>query len=336
MIITMSYDKQIYSKILNEYQNIRDNHEKELEQKKGKVYKLIPRIAEIDSELYATGLNLTKQVLINNSNDPKETVEQIRQKNIDLNMEKGELLHSNGFPIDYLTIKYLCNRCKDTGYIKSDLCQCFKQKLIDIAYKESNLQAILDTQTFDNFDFRYYSNKVDTNEKVSPQENAKRNFQYCLNFVINFDKSDENLLLYGGTGLGKTFLSSCIAKDLLDKGKTVFYQTSYKIFNLLEDYKFNRSENKEYEYNLINRIFDVDLLIIDDLGTEFISTYTSSAFFNILNSRLLNKQKTIISTNLNMEELINLYSERVISRLLGNYSHLKFFGEDIRKQKMFT
>ena len=192
---------------------------------------------------------------------------------------------------------------------------------------------MLDTQNFDNFDFSYYSDIVDPKENISPKRNMESIFQTCFNFVKNFDETDENLLLYGGPGLGKTFLSSCIAKDLLDKGKTVFYQTAFKIFGLLEDYKFNRSEESSVKTQ-VDRLFDVDLLIIDDLGAEFINTYTSSAFFNILNSRLLDKRKTIINTNLNMEELVNLYSNRVVSRLLGHYTPLKFFGEDIRKLKM--
>jgi len=191
----------------------------------------------------------------------------------------------------------------------------------------------LDTQNFDNFDFSYYSDTIVESEGISPLTNIKSIFQTCFNFVQNFDKTDDNLLLYGGPGLGKTFLSSCIAKDLLDRGKTVFYQTAFKIFGLLEDYKFNRSEESATKTQ-VDRLFDVDLLIIDDLGTEFVNTYTSSAFFNILNSRLLDKRKTIISTNLNMEELVNLYSNRVVSRIIGHYIPLKFFGEDIRKLKM--
>ncbi|MBZ4646158.1 MAG: replication protein DnaC [Petroclostridium sp.] len=329
----MAYDKQIYTQIMKEYEMLRDHQRMELERKKAEIYKKIPRIEEIDQELYSTGLSLTRQ-LLHKSADAEAVIEQIRQRNIDLNMEKGELLSINGYPVDYLTIKHKCKNCKDTGFVDNVMCKCFKQKLIQAAYAQSNLAAILDTQNFDNFDFSYYSTVIDRENNISPRENMQIIFQECINFVNNFDKSDQNLLLYGGTGLGKTFLSSCIAKDLLDRGKTVFYQTAYKIFNLLEDYKFNRSEAST-DKQQIDRLFDVDLLIIDDLGSEFISTYTSSAFFNILNSRLIDKRKTIISTNLNIEELINLYSERVISRLLGNYLPLKFFGEDIRQQKIY-
>lgn len=329
----MAYDKQIYAKIIREYEILQMEHKNILERKKNEIYKKIPRIEEIDTELSSIGLELTRQILLKAANT-NDVVEQIEQKSIDLNMEKGELLNLNGYSVDYLTIKYKCNQCQDTGYVENKRCKCFEQKLIKEAYALSNLASVLDTQNFDNFDFSYYSDEVDSKEQISPLINIKSIFQSCFDFVSHFDHSDENLLLYGAPGLGKTFLSSCIAKDLLDKGKTVFYQTAYKIFGLLEDYKFNRSEELAIKEQ-VDRLFDVDLLIIDDLGTEFINTYSSSAFFNILNSRLMDRRKTIINTNLNMDELVSQYTNRVISRLLGNYTQLKFLGEDIRKQKMY-
>lgn len=329
----MAYDKQLYIKILREYEITRDQQQAALEQRKADIYAKIPRIQEIDQELNAIGLKMTRQILAKAA-DASTLIEEMQQKHMDLSMEKGELLNSHGYPVDYLMLKYKCKNCKDTGYVLNEQCPCFKQKLIHEAYSDSNLAAILDTQNFDSFDFSYYSKNIIKNEKISPYENMQSIFQNCLNFANDFDHSDENLLLYGETGLGKTFLSSCIAKDLLDQGKTVFYQTAFKIFSLLEDYKFNRMDEFEGKQQ-VNRLFDVDLLIIDDLGTEFVSTYTSSTFFNILNSRLMDKRKTIISTNLNMQELTNLYSERIISRILGHYLPLKFFGEDIREQKKF-
>ncbi len=328
----MGYNRQVYTQILREYEIIRDNQEKELELRKEEIYRKIPRIQEIDQELHTTGLTLTRRILQQKANEDN-IVDEIKQKSIDLNMEKGELLATNNYSVDYLTIKFQCIKCKDTGYVDNSICQCFKQKLIERAYSQSNLSSILDTQNFDNFDFTYYSTNKKSKEHFSPRENMESIFETCFNFVKSFDKSEENLLLYGEPGLGKTFLSSCIAKDLLDQGKTVFYQTANNIFGLLEDYKFRRSEQIVTK-DQIDRLFDVDLLIIDDLGTEFVNAYTSSTFFNILNTRLLNKQKTIINTNLDISELDNLYSNRVISRLIGHYITLKFFGEDIRKIKL--
>ncbi len=328
----MGYNRQVYAQILREYEIIRNNHEKDLEIRKEEIYRKIPRIQEIDQKLHTTGLTLTRQLLHHKVNEDN-IINEIKQKSIDLNMEKGELLATNNYSVDYLTIKFQCIKCKDTGYVENSICQCFKQKLIEKAYSQSNLSSILDTQNFDNFDFTYYSTNKKAKEHFSPRENMESIFETCFNFVKSFDKSEENLLLYGEPGLGKTFLSSCIAKDLLDQGKTVFYQTANNIFGLLEDYKFRRSEQIVTK-DQIDRLFDVDLLIIDDLGTEFVNAYTSSTFFNILNARLLNKQKTIINTNLDISELDNLYSNRVISRLIGHYITLKFFGEDIRKIKL--
>ena len=326
------YRKQLYQQISREYQNIIDTKKAEIENRKLEVYKKIPRIKEIDRELYNTGLTLAREVLKKGSN-AKKIIKKLKERNLDLNAEKGELLSVNGYPVDYLTLKYTCKACKDTGYINNSMCKCFKQKLINAAYAQSNLSTILDRQNFDTFDFTYYSTEINEKEKISPRENMQAILNTCLDFVNNFDHLNQNLLLYGEIGLGKTFLSSCIAKELLDKGKTVFYQTSYKILNILEDYKFNRSNDPAIKEQT-NKLFEVDLLIIDDLGTEYISTYTSSAFFDILNTRLLQNKKTIINTNLSINELADLYTERVVSRLLGHYTPLKFFGEDIRKQKL--
>jgi|LSQX01.3.fsa_nt_gb DNA replication protein DnaC len=328
----MTYHKQLYKQIALEYQNRIDAKKTELENRKREAYKKIPRIREIDGELYHTGLKLTKEVIKKSSNIDK-VIKNLKSRNLDLNAEKGELLSVNGFPVDYLTIKYDCKACKDTGHINATMCKCFKQRLIKAAYAQSNLSVLLEKQNFDTFDFSYYSSEINKKEGMSPKENIQNILNICLDFVNHFEEAGGNMLLYGEIGLGKTFLSSCIAKELLDQGKTVFYQTAYKILNILEDYKFHRSSDPTITEQA-DKLFEVDLLIIDDLGTEYINTYTSSAFFDILNTRILNNKKIIINTNLNINEIADLYTERVVSRLFGHFTQLKFFGEDIRKQKM--
>lgn len=324
--------RQIYSRIQREYNELQERNKKELEQKREEIYAKIPRIKEIDQELNTSAIALTRKIL-DKSFSTEDIIEKMHQKNIDLQMEKGELLATNNYAVDYLTIKFCCKKCNDTGYINDSVCSCYKQKLIKIAYAQSNLGELLHYQCFDNFDFSYYSSSVVPSEGISPQQNIQNIFQHCLNFVKDFDCLNQSLLLYGETGLGKTFISSCIAKDLLDNGKTVFYQSSNKIFEILENYKFNR-EQGEVSNELIGLIFEVDLLIVDDLGTEFITSFTSSAFFDIINTRLMNNLSTIINTNLNIQELTNLYSDRIISRIIGNYRLLKFFGDDIRELKL--
>lgn len=322
--------KADFNKILSEYEILRDKAKSELELRKQEIYAKIPRIKEIDEEIGNISINITKSILLD-SKQSEKLAKELKQKIIDLQMEKGELLASYNYPTDYLTIKFKCNHCKDTGFINNQKCNCLKQKLINYAYNQSNLANLLKYQNFNTFNLEYYSDVIDEIREISPKENMKNIYKICQNFVNNFDTIDENLLFTGPPGLGKTFLSSCIAKELLDKGKTVFYQTAFKIFDVLEEYKFSK-DKEESDKEKVDLLFDVDLLIIDDLGTEFINSYTSSEFFNILNSRLLSKKKTIISTNLNMDELFQLYSARVTSRIWGYYKVLEFFGDDIRQK----
>ncbi len=328
----MVYKKQTYAKIQKEYNNLQEENKRKFEQKKEEIYAKIPRIKEIDYALHTKAIELTRKIL-QKTCSAEDIIEQMHQENIDLSMEKGELLATNNYPVDYLSIKHTCKKCMDTGYVDGAICSCFKQKLIENAYSQSNLTELLKSQCFDNFDFSYYSSSVNPNEGLSPHENIQNIFQHCINFVKNFDSMNQNLLFYGETGLGKTFISSSLAKDLLDNGKTVFYQSSNKIFELLEACKFNRDQN-DLKSELVSVIYDVDLLIIDDLGTEFTNSFTNSALFDIINTRLLHNLSTIINTNLNIQELTDLYSDRIVSRIIGNYRLLKFFGDDIRELKL--
>ena len=323
-------DQVFFKNIMNKYESLRDTAKNELSLRQEEIYEKIPRIKEIDNQIGSSSINITKLILADTKNSTK-LIEELHQNTIDLQMEKGELLSVNNYPTDYLTIKYTCKICLDTGFVDNQKCSCFKQKIINYLYKQSNLSNLLSSQNFDTFDFIYYSDKIDKEHKESPKQNMQNIYKTCLDFSKNFDKSFRNLLFTGTTGLGKTFLSSCIAKDLLDKGKTVYYQTAFKIFDLLEEYQFNKSTNFNKED--LNMLFDTDLLIIDDLGAEFINSYTKSEFFNIINSRILNNKKTIISTNFNMNELLSMYSERVASRIVENYEILDFFGDDIRIKK---
>lgn len=318
-----------YTNLLNEYENSRESAKNGLTSRKDEIYCKIPRIKEIDAQIGEIGLNVAKAIL--SGSDSSALLEELHQKTVDLQIERGELLTSNNYPLDYLTIKYTCKQCQDTGYVNNQKCNCFKQKIINNMYKTSNLSNFLMSQNFDNFDFNCYSDKKDAEHNTTPRENMKEIYKACLDFTGNFDETSSGLLFTGPTGIGKTFLSSCIAKELLDKGKTVYYQTAFRIFDMLEDYQFNKSN--AVDKNDLDIIFSADLLIIDDLGTEFMNSYTKSELFNIINSRLLGNKKTIISTNLNLNELQNMYSERVASRIVENFEVLDFFGEDIRINK---
>lgn len=313
--------------IIKEYETLKDQAQHSQSQRQEEIYKKFPRIRLIDEEIQRTGYEIASSIL--KGIDVESYILELRKKMTDMKMEKGELLTSNGYPVDYLDISYKCSKCKDTGYIGSEKCSCFKQKLIDRYYQQSNLKDILKEENFDSFNFSLYSRDVYPNEKLSPQKNMEQIYSSCINFVSNFGNEYSNLFFFGGSGLGKTFLSNCIAKDLLDKGRVVIYQTASNLIEMMRSLRFDTDAPKEQLDDLNN----CDLLIIDDLGAEPNNTYSQSDLFNIINSRLLLKKSMIISTNLSIGELAKNYPERITSRILGNFTPFKFFGEDIRVQK---
>ena len=317
--------------ILKEYEKKRMLAEKELEIRKNKIYSENPRLQEIDDELSKIGISTAKNLLMSNSS---ELLEQLNNNVNILKKEKMEILNNLNLPLDYLLPNYFCKLCKDTGYVNSTMCNCLKQELFNAEYNKSNI-ANLETQNFNNFSLEKYSNKINKekyNSEISPRENMELIKKICLKFIDNFDDPNEkNLLFIGNTGLGKTFLSSCIAKEIIQKDKTVLYQTAPIMLDTIIDYKFNKNNSSNTTYK---NLLDVDLLIIDDLGTESLNNIKFTELFNIINTRLLNQNnkclKTIISTNLNLPILNKTYGERITSRLVGNYNICRFFGEDIR------
>lgn len=324
----------IYKEILRDYEKDRDASKRILEKRKEEVYSKIPRIKEIDKELSMTGVSITKNILSSSdSSDKKLLIDNLKKKNNILLDEKRKLMTDYGFPNDYFEDIYKCRMCSDTGYIKSNKCICFNQRIIEKAYDMSNIKASLKYENFDNFNLNYYSGKVDSKEGTSPLENIKVVWTNCLNFVRDFDIKHKSILFYGNPGLGKTFLCNCIAKDLLDRGKTVLYVTAFQLFKMVENEKFKKDEF-ESESGFLDLIYDADLLIIDDLGTEFSTIVSNSELFNIINLRLNSERSTIISTNLNPKDLMNQYSERVASRIFGEYDTFHLFGDDIRILKM--
>lgn len=323
-----------FKKILHQYDLKRMHGQKKLEKRKEHVYRLCPAIKEIDDELSLTGIKITKAIIYSPEKQ-EEFINGLKERNLFLNNKKKQLLTELGFKTSYLEPTYECNLCEDTGYIDNRLCNCFKQQLIDYYYDQSNLKKILELENFDHFNFRFYSDASYNNESKSPLENIKFIYKHCLEFINNFHKAKENLIFYGETGLGKTFLCNCIAKEILDKGFTALYFTSFELFNLLERYKFSYNKDNEELLGDFRAIFECDLLIIDDLGSEFNTPFTSSELFNCLNTRILDNKSTIISTNLQPSQLKERYSDRIASRIFGNYRMLEFYGDDIRMQKKF-
>lgn len=322
--------------ILSQYNRKKSNAEFEAERRKRELYEKYPKLQDIEDKLSKQAINTTK-CLINNND--KSLLEELNANINKLKQEKLKILKSLKISQDYFEPHYDCSICKDTGYVTNNdyttsMCSCLKQKLYNEQYNKANISN-LDTQNFNNFSDLFYSDKVDEEKyktNISPRENINKIKNICFNFINNFDNpSTKNLLFTGKTGLGKTFLSSCIANEILKRGKNVLYQTAPVMLDAIIDYRFGKNPN-----NILDSILNVDLLIIDDLGTECINNMKFTELFNILNTRLLNQNKitkTIISTNLSLKNLYSNYDERIISRIVGNYDICYFFGDDIRFQK---
>lgn len=313
--------------ILREYENKRNRARASKEKRLQEVYEKVPRINEIDNELQKTGISISK-ALIKGVDNPEKTIESFKSKLDQLKQERAILLTENNIPLQYLDDNFTCNQCKDTGFVSSgQKCRCFKQQLITKAYNMSNLSNVLKKENFQHFNLDLFSDEPVEGQSLTPKQNMMNILNICEGFTFNFEEdNEENLLFYGETGLGKTFLTNCIAKALLDKGKIVIYQTSFKLLEILEDLRFKNNNDKE-KYNLL---FEADLLIIDDLGTEMTNTFTNSELFNIINSRLLSNKKTIVSTNLSPMEMMTRYDDRIFSRLFSKFTVLHFFGKDLR------
>ncbi len=326
---------QILKQLLKEYDKKRFIEEELADYKKKAFFTTHPELEKINTDLNTLAISISKSVLSNNLEKKNELQMQFNN----LQSKKKLLYKQLNITDNFFLPQYECPLCNDTGYIldsnnKSILCNCIKQKLFNIKYNSSNI-GDLDKENFSSFNISLYSDEINKDKykaNISPQKNMENVLNIAKRFINNFDNPNEkNLLFIGNTGLGKTFLSNCIAYELLKKGKTVLYQSSINMLDAVIDYKFGKSDNNE---NIYNNILNVDLLIIDDLGTENINSIKFAELFNIINSRLLNQNnhitKTIISSNLNIENLFKNYDERIVSRLVGNYNICRFFGDDIR------
>ena len=333
-------DNSLLKQVLKEYDAKRTKAQLEAEERKKELMKINPRLQEIDQEIASNSIKASKAILVS---DPKERASlfaTLKKQNNALIKEKNDFLKNLSKENNYLNPHFDCKLCKDTGYVQKDgkytMCSCLKQRIFDIAYNKSNM-GNLERENFSCFNIRAFSDKPDKEaykSDLSPRENMKIISEKVKTFIENFDDPEEkNLIFTGNTGVGKTYLTNCIANELLKLGKTVLYQTAPVMFDEINESKFG-NENSKYLYeNMLN----VDLLIIDDLGTEKISDSKITELFTIINTRLLNQNhkitKTIISTNLNVDELFKTYTTRIGSRLAGNYRFLRFFGDDLRFKK---
>lgn len=325
--------------ILVEYEQQRRIAEIDLDNRKNKLYTKQPRLLEIEDKINKISINKTKSYLLNEMTDELENKMNNDLKN--LKKEQEQILKKENLDLDFFKPKYRCKKCNDTGFIKhenqrTEMCTCLKQKLINISYNKSNLSN-LQKENFQNFDENSFSNEV--NEKkykmtISPRENILNIKKASMNFVKNFDNiNTKNLFFTGNTGLGKTYMTNCIANELIKQGKVVLYQTAPVLLETVIDNKFTKYKTNDTN-DFYNQVLTADLLIIDDLGTEFQNNLKLSELFTIINTRALNLNnkltRTIISSNLSIEKIFEVYEERIGSRIAGFYDIYYFFGEDLR------
>ncbi|ENK1244854.1 ATP-binding protein [Clostridium sporogenes] len=314
------------SEILKEYEKIRENESLALKNRRKEIKIKLPKVPELEEEIAKLSIEMSINIL-KNPDKSEEYVNIIKNKITDLRVKKSELLVSNGYDMDFLEMHYNCNKCKDTGFVNNKKCSCYKQKLIKLYYRNSDLKHILKTNNFSNFNFEYFTNEKTDFHSDTPRKNIEKILNKMWHFIENFNKTDENFMFIGTAGTGKTFLSNCIAKELLDRGNFVVYRTADELIQNLRSIKF--SNDKHLEDILIN----CDLLIIDDLGTESINEFSKVELFNFINKKLFMRKKMIISSNYSIESILKNYSERISSRLLGNFTLFKFYCDDIRIQK---
>ncbi len=308
-----------YETIIREYEEKQNRSRYGLERRLSRIRIAIPEYAALEDAAASLSASFTRRLIDGDENarrELSETLEKIR-------CQKKELLISKGFPPDYLDPVYECPDCQDTGYIGREKCHCFKKKIIDLLYSQSNLWGVLEKENFDTLSYRYHTGK--------DLANYKKAVELCKEFVSSFDAHHRNLLFTGTVGTGKTFLSNCIAKALLDSAHSVIYFSAVELFDAFSKNVFGK--DKEALYSFYEDLYNCDLVIVDDLGTEMINPFVTSYFFSFLNERQLREKSTLISTNLDLQQLNNLYSERICSRIIGNYEICVLTGSNIRIQK---
>ncbi|MBQ7677877.1 MAG: ATP-binding protein [Lachnospiraceae bacterium] len=327
----MPLTNEQYDAIMRDYNARTLENEDFVRTRKKKLYESIPKLDAIDREISSQSIAAAKRMMREKS---EGLLQELHQQIAALTAEKERLIEEAGFDRDYLTPPYRCKDCKDTGFVKGKRCHCFSQAAIDMVYAQSHMKERLKDHNFNTYSFDYYSaDDIDVKTKLSARQYAERAFDTAKKFIQTFDTEHGNLLIYGKTGTGKTFLSDCIAKELIDSGHTVIYLTAFSMFDILKKGMFAKDGKQPAEYG---NLLEHELLIIDDLGTEFSNSMTNAQLFAVLNERLIRKRSTIISTNLRMDEISEIYTGRIFSRFMEHYTFIHTFGQDIRMKKKFA
>ena len=316
----MSLTNAQYESIMHIYDRRQMERYRLIEQRKKEIYEKIPKYREIDNKIASESIKAGLASLSGNSaSDSASLTDTIE----DLKRQKGLLLIGAGYSINYLNPDYVCKDCRDTGYIGNEICHCFKQAMLDLTYRQSNAKMLLKEENFDTLSHEYHTGEELT--KFIEAEKAARNL------VANFDCIHGNILFKGTAGTGKSFLSNCIANELIQRGCSVIYFSSVSLFEKISSYTFNKDKNNTD--NPLKDIYTCDLLVIDDLGSELTNQFVCSQLFSVVNERHLRNKSTVISTNLDLNELSARYTERVFSRLYSYYDIYDLSGNDVRIYK---
>ena len=328
----MGYSSEVRKKSIDIIKERKLSAERKADFKRDKIFSVIPEAAEYERKIASCAIKAGRAVI--RGGDVKSELEKLKNESLKLQAEYETLLNSKGYSTKDTEPDYYCKECNDTGFIEKDnrtvMCSCLKKVMVETACAELNKNSPLSLCTFEDFDLKYYSKEKNPDYPRSSYEQMNNIFEYCKNYAEKFRPDSESIFMNGMTGLGKTHLSLAIANEVIKRGYGVIYVSAPIIVSKLEKEQFSRNkENNNTEQTLT----ECDLLIVDDLGTEFSTQFSSKALYNLFNSRLLLGKPIIINTNLNLAELEKLYTQRFVSRIIGEARRLDFFGEDVRLKK---
>ncbi len=323
----MNLTNSQYDRLMARYSQRRQRASAGLDERRIKVYADIPQLRELEARARHLSYEYVKNHAKNTSLSSKEFEDEMES----LKSERVMLLKTHGFDENYLEPVYECPDCKDTGYIGSEKCHCLKKQAIELFYNQSGLGDILKKESFENFDLSLYpEDMTDPLTGMTSRVIMKDVYDSCTCFVKTFDDEFQNLLLYGDTGIGKTFLAHCIAGELLKSGHSVLYLDAIGFFEILEARQFDKDLNYQDKSSMFSYLTECELLIVDDLGTELTNSFTTVQLYHVIERRLMNRLHTIITTNLSIQDMNELYTERIFSRIMKNYQMLRLIGKDIR------
>lgn len=324
----MAYKKKVYVKAKEILEKRKQNAEREQEIRHSQVAMKYPELLEIEREMASYAARAIGS--LGRDGDVERYVRELGRRNIMAQEKKSALLMQAGYPANHLDVKYNCDICHDSGTHDSYYCKCYKKLVKEVARGELELHAPLKKSTFETFSVDYYPNLLDTVLGISQKEHMLDVLNYCKAYAADFSMKSKGIIMIGKTGLGKTHLSLAIANNVIEKGYDVYYDSIQNIMDKLEKEHFGKAS---YDYSVKDDVLDAQLLIIDDLGIEFTTQFTTAQLHNIINTRILKGYPTIISTNLSLKELEDKYSPRIASRIIGSCMPINFCGKDVRQMK---